>query len=384
MSLLTSTLVLSLALAGGVGPSDQQAQASERPRPSAEGTELTNGWALFTEGKMEQALVRADRVLATNPGSVAAFVLAIEAELARGRSAAALTRYEAWIGARQLEEPSFLRRIAKGVLRELAGANPNPARLDALDALAQEGDAEAIVTLHQGVKTSNLAEARVLARKGDEAAVKVLVDDLKRTGGRSMPAVEALGESGSSLAVAALADLLAHGFPEIRGSAVEGLGKLGAKHKTAARIKPLLNDPVSFVRLKAAAALLALGDVSGLPMLQELAGQENPSGRLMAIQAMASQPGPEWQAQVRQLLSADAPEVRVGAARLLLPHQPEVARPILEAAMNDQNPAIREMASETFVEGLLVTDLPALRRMLKTADLVVRARAAGRILELLR
>ena len=163
MSLLTSTLVFSLALTGGVTPSGQQAQASERPRPSAEGTELTNGWALFTEGKMEQALVRADRVLATNPGSVPAFALAIEAEVARGRSGAALTRYEAWIGARQLEEPSFLRRIAKGVLRELAGANPNPARLDALDALAQEGDAEAIVTLHQGVKTSNLAEARVLA-----------------------------------------------------------------------------------------------------------------------------------------------------------------------------------------------------------------------------
>ena len=73
--------------------------------------------------------------------------------------------------------------------------------------------------------------------------MKALVDDLKRTGGRSMSAVEALGESGSSLAVAALADLLAHGFPEIRGSAVEGLGKLGSKHKTAARIKPLLQRP---------------------------------------------------------------------------------------------------------------------------------------------
>jgi HEAT repeat protein len=350
-----------------------------------EATELTNGWALLTEGKVDQALIRADRVLATNPRSVAAFVLGVEAELARSGSTAALARYEGWIGARAFEEPSVLRRIASGVLRELADpAAKASTRLEALRALVEDGDTAAAVALQQGVKTSSLAEARVLASMGDETAVKLLITDLTRSAGRGMTSIEALGASGSSLAVAALSEHLTHGLPEIRAAAVEGLGKLGAKYNTASRIKPLLNDSTSYVRVKAAAALYALGDMSGLRILQDLAAQESPAGRLMAAQAMASQPGGEWQEAVRQLTSAPQPEVRVGAARLLLPHQPEVARRVLEAAMNDPNPAIRSMASESMVEALPVGDLRALRQMLKTADNHVRVRAAARLLEVLR
>jgi hypothetical protein len=385
---LASFLVLFVSLTSGVTPSDGQIPASQRPRPSpptAEATELTNGWALLTEGKADQALLRADRVLATNPRSAAAFVLGVEAELVRSGPTAALGRYEGWIGARAYEEPAVLRRIASAVLRELSDPKQlSAARLAALRALAEDGDVTAVSALQQGVKTSSLAEARVLATMGDETAVKVLINELTRTAGRAMSSIEALGASGSSLAVPALTEQLKHGLPEIRAAAVEGLGKLGAKFNTANRIKPLLKDQTTYVRYKAAAALYALGDLTGLPFLQELAAQENPAGRLMAAQAMASQPGPEWQEHVRQLTSAAAPEVRVGAARLLLPHQPQVARPILEGAMNDPNPAIRELASESIVEVLPVADLRLLRQMLKTTDLVVRARGAGRILELLK
>ena len=386
--LLRSSLVLTITLFGGVSSSSAQVPASQKPRVSpvtAEATELTNGWALLTEGRADQALIRADRVLATDPRSVAAFVLAVEAELMRSGSGAALGRYERWIGTRPFEEPAVLRRIATGVLRELSDPKQLPAaRLAALRALAEAGDVTAISALQQGVKASSLGEARVLASMGDAAAVKVLIDEVNRSGGRTMATIQALGTSGSSLAVATLSDQLKHGFPEIRAAAVEGLGKLGAAHNTASRIKPLLNDPTTYVRYRAAAALLSLGDVSGVPLLQELAAQESPAGRLMAAQALATQPGGEWQEMVRQLMSAPEPEVRVGAARLLLPHQPELARRVLETSMNDPNPAIREMASETLVETLPPSDLRALRQLLKTSDLLVRARAAGRIVELLR
>ena len=392
--LLTTCLVLLISAPSAslisLGPILQsQAQPAGPPRlsigiTSAEATELTNGWAMLAEGNAEQAAVRADRVLATNPRSVAAFVLGVEAELARGAAGAALSRYERWIGARPLEEPSVVRRIASGVLRELTGAKqPASARLEALRALAEDGDGAAAAALMQGVKASGVAEARVLAAMGDERAVTVLIADLKRSGGRSMASVEALGASGSKLAVAPLTEHLQHGYPEIRGAAVEGLGKLGAKHKVTSHIKPLLSDPVSFVRVKAAAALFALGDVSGLGILQELASQEAAVSRLMAAQAMASQPGPEWQEQVRRLTSAAEPEVRVGAARLLVPHQPELARTILESAMNDSNPAIRDMASESFVD-VVPADLRVLRHLLKSPNAHARGRAASRILALLR
>ena len=392
--LLTSLLVLliSVPLSSLVSPAaiaQSQAQSAAPPRLSggispAEATELTNGWARLAEGNAEQAAVRADRVLATNPRSVAAFVLGVEAELARGAPGAALSRYERWIGARLLEEPSVVRRIASGVLRDLTGAKqPAGVRLEALRALAEDGDGAAAAALTQGVKASGVAEARVLAATGNERAVTVLIADLKQSGGRSMTSIEALGASGSKLAVAPLSEYLQHGYPEIRGAAVEGLGKLGAKHNVTGRIKPLLSDPISFVRVKAAAALFALGDVSGLGILQELASQEAAVSRLMAAQAMASQPGPEWQEQVRRLTAASEPQVRVGAARLLVPHQPELARSILEHAMNDPNPAIRDMASESFVD-VVPADLRVLRHLLKSPNSHARARAASRILALLR
>ena len=305
--LFTSFFVLSLSLSSGPSNSTsatgQGAPVSQRPAPSAtvsEGTDLTNGWAMLTEGKADQAVARADRVLSSNPRSVAAFVLGVEAELLRNASTAALLRYQRWIGARMYEEPSALRRIASGVLRELsASKEAAPTRLEALRALAEDGDVQAAAALRQGVKAAHLPEARVLARMGDEAAVKVLIDDLKQTAGRSMAGIEALGASGSSLAVAALTEQLTHGPPEIRAAAAESLGKLGSKYSTASRIKPLLNDSTTDVRYKAAAALFALGDMTGLKILQDLAAQESPAGRLMAAQAMAAQPGAEWQQLVR-------------------------------------------------------------------------------------
>ena len=87
--------------------------------------------------------------------------------------------------------------------------------------------------------------------------------------------------------------------------------------------------------------------------------------------------------QVRNLTSAGEPEVRIGAARLLLPHDPEYARRILERAMNDDNPAIRDIASEAIGEAFS-SDLRTLRFFMKLNDRLGRVRAAARVLVLLR
>lgn len=383
---ISRSFVLYVCLVASAAPLAAQNKATAPPRGSVnvtEAIELTNGWAMLAEGRTAEALVRADRVLAANPRSVAAFVLAVETEVARGAWPAALTRYERWIGSRPLEESSILRRIAVGVLRELGDPKRNPAtRLEALRALAEDGDGDAIGALHQGVKAFDVGDATVLAAMGDETAVKALIAETKKAGGPSPGSVEALGRSGSALAVPIVAELVSHRADELRAAAAEALGRLGSKFKTVDHLKTLLKDPKLRVQVKAAGALLSLGDVSGLKILQDLAAHENPQSRLIAAQALAAQPSTEWQEFVRQLTGANLPEVRVGAARLLMPYQPEVAKQVLEASRNDPNLAIRGMAAETLAESLIVTDLTVLRKMLRDPDPQIRVRAADRILDL--
>jgi HEAT repeat protein len=376
----------------GAVPAGAQDQKTSKPRaedrPGAitvnEAIELTNGWANLAERKPADAAVRAQKVLASHPRSAAAFALALEAEIARAGSAAALAAYEQWVGARTVEEPSPLRRIAFALLHELArDPRSGAARLEAVRALAADGDSSAGEQLAAAMADGRLPETRVLAALGNEAAVKALVANLEQGSGNPVTAIEALADSGSRRAIPPLSARLSDPSPEIRGAAAEGLGKLGKQFEVSERLKPLLKDPVSFVRVKAAGALFGLGDMSGLPLLQELATSDVASSQLIAAQAMASQPDGQWLDLVRRLTSASEPEIRVGAATLLVPHDPELARRVLDAAMNDGNPAIRDMAGETVVD-LWATDLRGLRQMLKSPNAIARAKAAGRILTLVR
>ena len=86
---------------------------------------------------------------------------------------------------------------------------------------------------------------------------------------------------------------------------------------------------------------------------------------------------------VRRLTSASEPEVRIGAATLIAPHDPELAQRVIEREMADSNPAVREMATDALTE-VVATDLRRLRQLLRLPDRLSRARAAGRILALVR
>ena len=91
---------------------------------------------------------------------------------------------------------------------------------------------------------------------------------------------------------------------------------------------------------------------------------------------MSARPDARWLEQVRSLTSASEPEVRVGAATLLAPHDPEAARAVLDAALNDPNPAIRDMAGESIIE-TSTTDIRALRRFLRSPEALEQVQAAG-------
>jgi len=149
-------------------------------------------------------------------------------------------------------------------------------------------------------------------------------------------------------------------------------------------LRTLLSDSSAFVRTHAARALFRLGDMSGLPLLQQLAAGDIPSGRIAAAEAMSTSPDPTWMSLVRDLTSSPEPEIRVQAARLLAPHDPESAKRVLEAASADPNIAIREMATRALPEVLTASDLTALRQLLHGGDALARVQAAARILTLTR
>ena len=358
------------------------------PRPGAVGVEeataLTQAWALLAQGLTAEASRRAAQVLAAYPRSAGAIALAVETEIARAGSVAGLDQYERWLGSRALEEPSIVRRVAVALLHEMVSAGPqDAARLQALRALAADGDAAAATELSKALETGSVPELRALAATGNETAVKALAARLNSGSSNLTSTIEALAQSGSKLALAPLTERLQDRAPEVRGAAVEGLGTMGDRFDVIDRIKPMLEDKTGYVRIKAAAALFRLGDMSGLSMLQELYAADAEASRLIAVKAMASAPDSQWLDQVRRLTSAEDPAVRVEAARLIAPHDRELARRSIEQGMADPNPAVREMAAEALSD-VVSTDLRALRHLLRLPDRLARVRAAAHILALVR
>lgn len=371
--------------------SAQQAPAASPTTPGAmtveERTLIAQGWALLAQGLLNDAQVKAAKALEASPKNPSALVLAVEVAVTRGGSQAGLAQYEQWV-AQRMEEPIVVRRIAAALLKEGATqTSDGAARLEALRALAGDGDSWASAQLSAAANGENGApERRMLASIGDERAVTALIADLKNGTANMVATIETLGRSGSKLAVQPLVDVLQNQSPELRGAAAEGLGRLGTtlgSYDLIPKLKPLLQDRTSFVRVRAAGALYGLNDQTGLPILQELLQAEQSTSRLIALQAMSSRPDAVWLEQLQRLATAPEPEVRVGVARLLAPHDPQGSRRILEGVMNDPNPALREMASDV-MGAVEATDLPTLRRLMKSNDRLTGVRAAARVLTVLR
>lgn len=381
-------LALGVAMVGGTASAQPQPRRQASARPSvaisvAEATELTNGWALLAEGLFDRAAAKAAHVLAAYPRSGAALHLALEAQLARNGAAAALDQYERWLAARTIEEPAPLRRVASAMLREAATLQGDPAaRIEALRALADDGDAHAARELAQVASRGVSAEARAVVRTGDERAVDTLLVELNTGPGNPARTIESLGASGSKRAIAPLVERLKDPRQEVRGAVVDALGKLGDAD-TAAVITPLLADTSLHVRVRAAGALLRLGDYSGLPILEEQMTNPSPAMRLDAAEALASRPDSAWLGLVTELAGDPDPEIRAAAGRLMAPHDPAMARGVLGSLTSDESPAIRELAARGLAEAM-PDDLPGLRRLMRNNHALARVRAAARVLALTR
>jgi HEAT repeat protein len=342
---------------------------------------LAQGWALIGEGRSLDAVNLAAGAMTRFPNSLPVLTLAVQADIAASGSPAALTRYEAWLGAGTLEEPGVLRVIARAALREFASESQNPrGQIAALEALASTGDAEAAERLQSLSKSGNPGGIRALAEMGDPQALNLLIADLGSRTGNKLEAIEILGRSGSPAALGVLVTQLGDREPAVRGAAADALGRLGTP-EAVSHLKPLLNDESAHVRMKAAAGLMRLGDASGVPLLTPLLAHDDPRSRLVGAMALESRADASWLSAVRELTTTSDPHVRLLAAKLLAPHDPSVSVLVLEALAADANPAIREDASRSLAADV-IGDLPTLRALLKRPDRLTRIAAARKILTL--
>jgi hypothetical protein len=370
-ALLAAVALCAVALPVGAVP-------QSRPSATKEAAVLADGWARLARGDADGAAVVAGQALARQPLSSAALVLAIDADLARGGASAALSTYEKWLGTRKLEDAYALRRVARALLASTEQEADRAARVDAWRALAADGDLAAAGALRQALSSDTSA----LAAAGDERAVTEVIAQLRTVPAGKVRLIAALAESGSKTAIPDLTALLGDQSDATRAAAADALGRLGATEAIPA-LRQLLKDQFLPVRLKAAGALYRLDDSSGLPFLTELTESEHATIRVAAAEQLASHPDARWQSLVRSLAEDPNPLVRLDAATLIAPYDEALAKSVLGALTRDANPAIRDAASAAVVERP-AADIATLRALLRSGDLRVRVKAAGRLLELTR
>lgn len=379
---------MGLAISIGLPVAAQQQPPPRVTLPPAaisvdEAAALAQYWKTIAERKPAEVVLQARQLLERFPRSPAVFATAIEAEIAANGATSALTQYERWIDNRTAEEPLVLRRIARAVLFEFGRSTADGAvRSDALVLLAREGEAAAQALILANASSGQEAGLRDAVRLGEPQAIAKVGARLKSPGANKLRDIQILGDAASPLAVPALVPFLKDPATDVRGNAALAIGKSGDRTAVTA-LEPLLKDENGNVRSFAAAALYRLGSTAGLGVLEEHASSDQPSIRKFAAVALSVQPDERWLALVRGLLTAPDPVDRLDAARLLAPHDPEAARPILEQLAADPNLAIREETELVRAE-LVLTPLAELRRFLRSHTPSARVRAAGRILALTR
>jgi HEAT repeat protein len=357
------------------------AQQPSALAPAALDALLAQGREMLAQNLLLQASTLSSQLLAQQPHNVAVLRFAIDADTARAGAMAGLATYERWLKANPTEEPRALALVARAVLREALANDHDPeARAISLEALAREGDADALAALEQNGQPRGRLEARLLASTGQEQAVKAFIAELDHPASR-YGAIVALGTSHSRLAVKPLVGLLNDRAVDIRAAAAQALGNLGAA-EAIGPLKALLQDAAFPAHYAAAAALYRLNDPSGLAFLRELEKHSEPGIRLIAAQATKSTPNAAWLLLVGNLTSDRDPEIRRQAAELIGPHDPDLARAVLEPLLHDDNPVEAEAATQSLI--VSTSDLPTLRRFFHTTTGQTRARVAVRVLDLMR
>ncbi len=382
------TVVLLAALTAPAGA--QRARPAAASPAAAAAQELSAGWGALAAGRTEAAEAVAERLLQAGPRRHEALSLKIAARVQAGHPETALDDYEQWVKGAPHEDVFLLQPIAVGVVEALTRAADVGVRVDALQALAEAGDATAAARLGSiAAERPGIAD-EALARANNPEAIarlsrRVAAPNPRADMSGAIDTLAAVNAPGAAATFAAALDP-ARAMPT-KMAAARALAKIGATDAIP-QLRRALQDPDPPVRMTAAAALARLGDASGADLVREMENSPVADIRLMAAEVAApGNPAGAWVGTATGVLNDVDPLARLSAARLLVAHaaDPAAGLAVLNAALADPNPALRlaaVRAVETFPREILGNDVPTLRRLLRDPDPRVRILAAGALLTL--
>lgn len=380
-------LVISIVLALTAGPpAEQRAPSAQRPAPASlsDGATLAAGWTALAGRRYDEAVKLADAILTRRPWDRAAVVLKITA-LSSAAPLRGLDAYEQWLAAgRRADDAGLLEPVAIAVLQEIAGAADADLQRAAIAALAMsrvEGTRERLAAL-PATEENTLLRDTAAARAGDAAAIKRLNDAAAAPTGESEMLATALTELGSS-GEPGLLQLARSRDRAIRTATAKALATQDSDPSRAA-LQTLTKDPDPMVRLWATVSLARRRDPEALTQVEQMLASPVPDVQIAAAHAWEGRDGP-WVAVIRPLLQNQDGLIRLQAARVLAPVDPEAARRVLDEALGDGNPVVR-LESAKAIDALApslpsVLDLPTLRQRLRDRDPHVRLPVASALLK---
>jgi len=262
-----------------------------------------------------------------------------------------------------------------------------------------------ILVLQRGLKESDLFEqcyaASALAEGGENQALQMLTNTFQTNPDLSvkMAVADGLGEVGDRKAVAILGHLYSHGDlldrrfiinalssatdpsaisvlsdaarqtdPTLRAAALKGLGRLG-NHAAIPLLRLALAKGQAFDRVAAAESLLQMGDTSGVGLLHTtLNDHSEGNARAMAAVALGYAHDPASLAMLRQSLTDQNIDVRIGAAAALTHYSDPGGIAYMKAAIRDQDQVTRRHAAQLFDDMAFDAGHPILVEALSSPD----------------
>jgi HEAT repeat protein len=270
-----------------------------------------------------------------------------------------------------------------------------------------------IIVLQRGLKERDPFEqcyaASALAEGGENGALQMMANTFQTDPDLSlkMAVADGLGEVGDRKAVSILGHLYYHGEmldrrfivnalssatdpsavvvlsdavkqssdPGLRLAALKGLGRIGNRDALPL-LKQALTKGRAFERVMAAESLLLMGDNSGLPLLRAtLNNHSDGNAQAMAAVALGYAHDPTSLPMLRQALTDQNIDVRLGAAAALTHYNDAGGIAYLRGAIRDQDQVTRRHAAELFDDIAFDAGHPILVDALSSSDAEVQLAA---------
>jgi HEAT repeat protein len=262
-----------------------------------------------------------------------------------------------------------------------------------------------LIVLQRGLKENDLFErcyaASALAEGGENGSLQMLANTFQTDPDLSvkMAVADGLGEDGDRKAVAILAHLYYHGEmldrrfivnalasatdpsaigvlsdaarqkdPTLRAGALKALGRIG-NHDAVPLLRLALAKGQVFDRVTAAEALLQLGDSSGVGILRTtLNDHSEGNARAMAAVALGYAHDQASLQMLKQALTDENIDVRLGAAAALTRYNDAGGVAYLRGAIRDQDQVTRRHAAQLFDDMAFDAGHPVLVEALSSSD----------------